>query len=115
MIATKFRFPGLEKKYEDKKSDDKKITMISIDLIRPNPYQPISYIGKRTVHNNAHRIINKGLLHFSFDIDWNNSVCIWVFYVPVFGHLLMLPFISIQLIIVSIFNAYLLYFNKHFN
>jgi len=40
MIATKLRFPGLEKKYEEKKSDEKKITMIPIDLIRPNPYQP---------------------------------------------------------------------------
>ncbi|NLX63894.1 MAG: nucleoid occlusion protein [Clostridiaceae bacterium] len=40
MIATKIRFPGLEKKYEEKKSDEKKITMIPIDLIRPNPYQP---------------------------------------------------------------------------
>ncbi|MGI6085836.1 MAG: nucleoid occlusion protein [Acetivibrionales bacterium] len=40
MIATKLRFPGLEKKYDEKKSEEKKITMISIDLIRPNPYQP---------------------------------------------------------------------------
>lgn len=40
MIATKFRIPGLEKKVEVKKPEDKKITMISIDLIRPNPYQP---------------------------------------------------------------------------
>lgn len=40
MIATRLRFPGLEKKFEEKKPDDKKITMISIDLIRPNPYQP---------------------------------------------------------------------------
>lgn len=40
MIATKFRFPGLEKKNEEKKFENKKITMIPIDLIRPNPYQP---------------------------------------------------------------------------
>ena len=40
MIATKLRFPGLEKNYVEKKSDEKKITMIPIDLIRPNPYQP---------------------------------------------------------------------------
>lgn len=40
MIATKIRFPGLEKKQEEKKTDDKKISMIPIDLIRPNPYQP---------------------------------------------------------------------------
>ncbi|MCX7773273.1 MAG: nucleoid occlusion protein [Clostridia bacterium] len=40
MIATKFKFPGLDKKHEEKKPDDKKITMIPIDLIRPNPYQP---------------------------------------------------------------------------
>ncbi|HHW23333.1 MAG TPA: nucleoid occlusion protein [Clostridiaceae bacterium] len=40
MIATKFRFPGLDKKNEDKKTDDKKIIMIPIEMIRPNPYQP---------------------------------------------------------------------------
>lgn len=40
MIATKFRFSGFEKKVEEKKYDEKKITMIPIDLIRPNPYQP---------------------------------------------------------------------------
>lgn len=40
MIATKFRFPGLERKIEEKKAEEKKITMIPIDLIRPNPYQP---------------------------------------------------------------------------
>ncbi len=40
MIATKFRFPGLEKKNENRCAEDKKITMIPIDLIRPNPYQP---------------------------------------------------------------------------
>lgn len=40
MIATKFRFPGLERKVDDKKTDEKKITMLPIDLIRPNPYQP---------------------------------------------------------------------------
>ena len=40
MIATKFRFPGMDKKVEEKKTDEKKITMIPIDLIRPNPYQP---------------------------------------------------------------------------
>jgi len=40
MIATKFRIPGLEKKSEDKKPKNKEITMIPIDLIRPNPYQP---------------------------------------------------------------------------
>ncbi|NLU53009.1 MAG: nucleoid occlusion protein [Clostridiaceae bacterium] len=39
MIAAKFRFPGLEKK-EEKKVDEKKIVMIPIDQIRPNPYQP---------------------------------------------------------------------------
>lgn len=39
MIAAKLRFPGLEKK-EEKKVDEKKIVMIPIDLIRPNPYQP---------------------------------------------------------------------------
>jgi ParB family chromosome partitioning protein len=40
MLATKFKFPGTEKKYEELKIDEKKITMIPIDLIRPNPYQP---------------------------------------------------------------------------
>lgn len=40
MIATKLRIPVVERKYEQKKPEDKKITMISIDLIRPNPYQP---------------------------------------------------------------------------
>lgn len=40
MIATKFRFPGMDKKVEEKKTDEKKIMMIPIDLIRPNPYQP---------------------------------------------------------------------------
>ena len=40
MIAAKFKFPGLERKYEEKKLEDKKITMLPIDLIRPNPYQP---------------------------------------------------------------------------
>lgn len=40
MIATKIKFPGFEKKEIERKPDSKKITMISIDLIRPNPYQP---------------------------------------------------------------------------
>ncbi len=42
MLAAKLRFPGLEreKKYEENKLDEKKMTMIPIDLIRPNPYQP---------------------------------------------------------------------------
>ncbi|HHY64023.1 MAG TPA: nucleoid occlusion protein [Clostridiaceae bacterium] len=44
MIAAKLKFPGLEKKNDnrkdDKKQDNKKIMMIPIDLIRPNPYQP---------------------------------------------------------------------------
>ena len=42
MLAAKLRFPGLEreKKYEENKLNEKKMTMIPIDLIRPNPYQP---------------------------------------------------------------------------
>jgi ParB family chromosome partitioning protein len=40
MIAAKLKFPGFDKKSEDKKEQEKKITMIPIDLIRPNPYQP---------------------------------------------------------------------------
>ena len=47
MIATKFRFPGMDKKVEEKKTDEKKITMIPIDLIRPNPYQPMT--GKKEI------------------------------------------------------------------
>ena len=40
MIATKIKFPVSEKPGEEQKQDNKKITMIPIDLIRPNPYQP---------------------------------------------------------------------------
>jgi ParB family chromosome partitioning protein len=40
MIATKVKFPGFDKKEAETKPDNKKITMIPIDLIRPNPYQP---------------------------------------------------------------------------
>ena len=40
MIATKLKFPGFDRKQEEKKNEVKKITMIPIDLIRPNPYQP---------------------------------------------------------------------------
>lgn len=40
MIAAKIKFPMSEKKPEEQKQENKKITMIPIDLIRPNPYQP---------------------------------------------------------------------------
>ena len=40
MIATRLRFPGIEKKNQGKKPEEKMISMISIDSIRPNPYQP---------------------------------------------------------------------------
>jgi len=39
MIATKIKFPVSSEK-EEQKQDNKKITMIPIELIRPNPYQP---------------------------------------------------------------------------
>lgn len=40
MIAAKIRFPVSENPGDEQKQDNKKITMIPLDLIRPNPYQP---------------------------------------------------------------------------
>ena len=40
MIAAKIRFPVSENPGDEQKQDNKKITMLPLDLIRPNPYQP---------------------------------------------------------------------------
>ncbi len=62
MIATKLRFPGLERKYEEKKSEEKKITMISIDLIRPNPYQPRRKFDNSTMDELCQSIQQYGVI-----------------------------------------------------
>ncbi len=62
MIATKIRFPGLERKYEEKKSEEKKITMISIDLIRPNPYQPRRKFDNSTMDELCQSIQQYGVI-----------------------------------------------------
>jgi ParB family protein len=40
MIATRMKPPVSQNQGEEQKQDNKKITMIPIELIRPNPYQP---------------------------------------------------------------------------
>lgn len=40
MIATKIKLPVSQNQNDEQKQDSKKITMIPIELIRPNPYQP---------------------------------------------------------------------------
>lgn len=62
MIATKFRFPGLERKIEEKKVDEKKITMIPIDLIRPNPYQPRRKFDQATMDELCKSIQQYGII-----------------------------------------------------
>ncbi|NMA65671.1 MAG: nucleoid occlusion protein [Clostridiaceae bacterium] len=62
MIAAKFRFPSLEKKIEEKKSEDKKITMIPIDLIRPNPYQPRRKFDQSTMDELCKSIKQYGVI-----------------------------------------------------
>ncbi|NLM73481.1 MAG: nucleoid occlusion protein [Clostridiaceae bacterium] len=62
MIATKFRFPGLERKIEEKKVDEKKITMIPIDLIRPNPYQPRRKFDQATMDELCKSIQQYGVI-----------------------------------------------------
>ncbi len=62
MIATKFRFPGLERKIEEKKVDEKKITMIPIDLIRPNPYQPRRKFDQSTMDELCKSIQQYGVI-----------------------------------------------------
>ena len=62
MIATRIRFPGLERKYEEKKSEEKKITMISIDSIRPNPYQPRRKFDNSTMDELCQSIQQYGVI-----------------------------------------------------
>lgn len=62
MLATKFRFPGFEKKHEEKRPDDKRITMISIDLIRPNPYQPRRKFEQSSMDELCHSIQQYGVI-----------------------------------------------------
>lgn len=62
MIATKFRFPALERKLEEKKADDKKITMLPIDLIRPNPYQPRRKFDQATMDELCQSIQQYGVI-----------------------------------------------------
>jgi ParB family chromosome partitioning protein len=62
MIATKFRFPALERKVEDKKADNKKITMLPIDLIRPNPYQPRRKFDQATMDELCQSIQQYGVI-----------------------------------------------------
>ncbi len=62
MIATRLRFPGLEKKSQGKKPEEKKISMISIDLIRPNPYQPRRKFDNSSLDELCHSIQQYGVI-----------------------------------------------------
>ena len=62
MIATRFKFPGIEKKTQVKKPEEKTISMILIDMIRPNPYQPRRKFDNSSLDELCHSIEQYGVI-----------------------------------------------------